>query len=311
MIENKKVLIATSGGINSAAVLIDTIRMINEGQKPNELHLLYVHINQHSADTLSFVNALVAYATHHFPETIYRQYHYDVLNYFKSVKMIPHPTSNVCTKNIKSDNIAKYKGEKGIEVDLIGFVKQERSRIKAVTSHILNQPKENVDVDYAIENGVQSGLFEATFFPTAKWTDEDCFSEVKKAIGWYPAIYDIFWTDERIIPFLESVKEQMPEKDRQIAMKYALRGYGMEKSKRVFNHNNCIPCKNMQVWQFWICKLFFPKLFNDAVEMSKELGKYYGRSESDYEAIKIYTTFGREDFEVDFKEQSCGTCAFG
>ena len=67
----------------------------------------------------------------------------------------------------------------------------------------------------------------------------------------------------------------------------------------------------MQVWQFWIVKLFFPKLFNDAVEMSKELGKYYGRSESDYEAIKIYTTFGREDFEVDYQEQSCGTCAFG
>jgi len=45
--------------------------------------------------------------------------------------------------------------------------------------------------------------------------------------------------------------------------------------------------------------------------LSKELGKYYGRSESDYEAVKIYTTFGREDFEVGFQEQSCGICAFG
>jgi len=171
--------------------------------------------------------------------------------------MIPHPTSNVCTENIKSKNLREYRGEKGIEVDLIGFVKQERSRIKAVTAQITGLKKENVNIDDAIENGVQNGFFEQTFLPTANWTDEDCFAEVKKAIGWYPNIYDILWSDERIMPFLESVKGQMPENDRQIALKYAKRGYGHDKSKRVFNHNNCIPCKNMQVWQFWICKLFF------------------------------------------------------
>lgn len=310
MIKDKKVLIATSGGINSAAVLIDTIRMIHAGDIPKELHLLYVHINQHSADTLPFVTALVAYAKHHFPETKYTQYNYDVLNYFREVKMIPHPTSNVCTKNIKSVNIDRYKGQHGIEVDLIGFVKQERSRIKAVASHIIGIPKEKVNVDDAIQNGIRDGFFEETFFPTAEWTDEDCFTEVKKAIGWYPSIYDILWTDARILPFLESINGQMPEEDRQIALKYATRGYGWDKSVRVFNHNNCLPCKNMQVWQFWLVKLFFPKLFDDAVALSKELGKYYGRSEMDYEAVKIFTTFGREDFEVGYKEQSCGVCAF-
>ncbi len=310
-IKNKRVLIATSAGINSAAVLVDTIRMINEGEKPKELHLLYVHINQHSTDSEPFVDALVAYAKHHFPETIYVRYHYDVLDFFKQVKMIPHPTSNVCTKNIKSDNIAAYKAEHGIEVDLIGFVKQEQGRMRAIASNVTGVKKGRVNIKSVINNGISNGLFEEIFFPTANWTDEDCFTHVKNAIGWYPSIYDILWTDARILPFLESVKGVMPERDRQIALTYATRGFGYDKSKRVFNHNNCLPCKNMQVWQFWLVKLFFPKMFNEAVALSKELGKYYGRSESDYEAIKIYTTFGREDFEVDFKEQSCGICAFG
>lgn len=310
-INGKRVLIATSGGINSAAVVVDTIRMIKEGAIPSELHLLYVHINQHSDDSLLFVKDLVEYAKKAFPNTAYKQFNYDVLDFFLEVKMIPHPTSNICTKNIKSENIEQYKAENGIEVDLIGFVKQERNRIKAVASNILRQKKENVNINSAIENGVSDGLFEKTFFPTANWSDEDCFQEVKKAIGWFPAIYDILWTDERIKPFLESVRGVMPEKDRQIALKYAERGYGYDKSKRVFNHNNCLPCKNMQAWQFWLVKLFFPRLFNEAVELSNKLGKYYGRSESDYEAIKIYTTFGREDYEVDYKEQSCGVCQLG
>ncbi len=320
MIKNKKVSIGTSAGINSAAILINVIDRIKQGEIPSELHLIYVHINQHSPDSEPFVDALVAYAKHHFPKTINPKYYrYDVLDFFKEQRMIPHPKADVCSRKIKTENLTKYKSEHGIEVDLIGYVNTEKFRINNLVNNICKRQsvapilnsKGETDVNYYIENGLESGMFEKIYFPIAGISNEDCFTKVKNAIGWYPSIYDIFWTDERIIPFLESVKGVMPEKDRQIALRWCAKGSGMDGSIRVFNHNNCLPCKNMQVWQFWLVKLFFPEFFEAAVKASKEIGAYYGRSEADYEAIKIYTSFGREDFEVDFKEQSCGSCVIG
>lgn len=308
--KDKNILIGTSAGINSAAVLIDTIQKIKSGVLPRSLHLVYIHINQHSPDSEPFVNALVAYAKHHFPETVYFKYHYDILDFFEEQKMIPHPKANVCSRIIKTENIEKYKEQHEIDIDLIGYVKQEKQRIKGLVSKITGEDKNKIDADYYIEHGVKRGN-ETIIFPIAKWTDEECFDIVEKAIGWYPSIYNIFWNDERVIPFLESVRGIMPEDARKIALKYAERGHGFSGSKRIFNHNNCLPCKNMQVWQFWLIKLFFPKYFDEAVEASKRIGAFYGRSEMDYEAVKIYTSFGREDYEVGFEEQSCGICKVG
>ena len=297
-IKNKKVLIGTSAGINSAAILIDVIDRIKAGEIPSELHLVYVHINQHSPDSEPFVNALVSYAKHFYPATKSPNYYrYDVLDFFKKEKMIPHPKADVCSRKIKTENLTQYKSKHGIEVDLIGYVNSEHYRIKNLVAKITGSIKDEVDVEYHINNGVKNGMFETIYFPIAGISNEDCFTKVKNAIGWYPSIYDIFWTDERILPFLESVKGIMPENDRQIAIKWATKGSGLDKSIRVFNHNNCLPCKNMQVWQFWLVKLFFPDFFEAAVKASKEIGAYYGRSEQDY--------------EVDYKEQSCGSCSIG
>lgn len=311
MIKGKRVLIGTSAGINSAAVIVDTVELIKKGEIPSELHLYYIHINQHSPDSEPFVNALVAYAQHFFPSTKYRKSHHDVLNFFEEQKMIPHPTSNVCSRMIKTENIDKYKSEHNIEVDLIGYVRQEKQRIKGLVAKVKGVVKKDVDADYFIENGLQNGMFESIQFPTAKMSDDECFDLVKKHIGWYPAIYDILWMDERILPFAESLKGIMPEEQRLLIVKYATQGFGYSGSKRVFNHNNCLPCKNMQTWQFWLVKLFYPEFFDKAVATSKKIASYYGRSESDYEAVKIYTSFGREDYEVGFEEQSCGTCQIG
>ena len=66
----------------------------------------------------------------------------------------------------------------------------------------------------------------------------------------------------------------------------------------------------IKVWQFWMVKLFYPEYFEAAMKLCEELGKYYGRDKSEFnEAMIIYTSFGREDFEVGFEEQSCGVCA--
>lgn len=309
MILDKKVFIGTSGGINSAAVIVKTIEAIKAGDVPSELHLMYCHIDEHSPDTLAFVEALRSYCIHHFPATKYYQTQHSILEYFEKSKMIPHPTASTCTRQIKTEPIEEYKSRHCIDIDLIGYVKQEKIRIKNLVSKKTGQEKKDVDVDYYIANGLQDGLFHKIEFPTVGMTDEDCFTIVDNAIGWHPSIYDLLWTDSRIIPFLESVKDIMPIGHFNIAIKYALRGFNDAKSIRVFAHNNCLPCKNMQTWQFWLVKLFFPKYFAAATATAKKIGSYYGRDEKEYEKIIIYTSFGREPYEVDYKEQSCGTCA--
>lgn len=100
------------------------------------------------------------------------------------------------------------------------------------------------------------GLFDANkVYPIGEFTDDWCFEIVNKHIGWHPYIYDI--------------------KD--------------ENGKRVFTHNNCLPCKNMRLDNFEDVKKHFPNYHNDAMNLSNKLKKYWGRSEDDF-----YFTFGRE-----------------
>lgn len=104
-------------------------------------------------------------------------------------------------------------------------------------------------------------------FPISDKDNEWCFSIVKRDIGWYPKIYDI-----------------------------------KKNGKRVFHHNNCLPCKNMNIKDFALVKKHYPEYWERAHELSEKLSLYWGRSEKDF-----YTTFGRKN-QPD--GQTCSVCAF-
>jgi hypothetical protein len=89
-------------------------------------------------------------------------------------------------------------------------------------------------------------LFFKKDFPIIGYDDDWCFEIVKKHIGWYPAIYDI-----------------------------------KEHGKRVFTHNNCLPCKNMTRKQLQAVKKYYPEKYKIALEVEKITGSYFGRSKSD------------------------------
>jgi 3'-phosphoadenosine 5'-phosphosulfate sulfotransferase (PAPS reductase)/FAD synthetase len=244
---NVKVMIGLSGGINSMAVLV---WLANYELKPKELHLFYAHFGEHSPGTLEFVLAGVEYAKRNFETVIYKQTNNSVLDYFKEQKMIPHPTAAPCTRFLKIEPMVTYAFENGITVDLVGYVRTEKRRVK-------NMQSKGAD-----------NLFMSKQFPILQQDNEWCFDVVKKEIGFYPAIYDI----------------------------------RNAKGKRVFTHNNCLPCKNMQIDDFEEVKEFFPDYWQKAMDLSTELQKYWGRSENEF-----YTTFGRPDLGLE--KQPCEVCA--
>ena len=112
-------------------------------------------------------------------------------------------------------------------------------------------------------------------FPIADKENEWCFEVAKRELGWYPAIYDL--------------------KDK--------------KGNRLFTHNNCLPCKNMQMKDFEKVKTHYPEHWDRAMELAEELEKHWGRSKTDFED-NFMTSFGREDWQVGFSVQPCQTCAF-
>ena len=116
-------------------------------------------------------------------------------------------------------------------------------------------------------NKGKNDMFLSTEFPISEFTDEWCFEIVDKHIGWHPAIYDIL----------------------------------DEKGKRVFKHNNCLPCKNMQLSQMKAVEKYYPDYMAKAVALSERLKAYWGRNADDY-----YTTFGKQDYEA----PQCEVCQF-
>ena len=84
-------------------------------------------------------------------------------------------------------------------------------------------------------------------YPIAHLSDADCFALVDREIGWHPEIYDI----------------------------------RNERGERVFTHNNCLPCKNMNAKQFKAVEKHYPEHAEHAREMAEDIGKYWGRK-SDY-----------------------------
>jgi len=110
-------------------------------------------------------------------------------------------------------------------------------------------------------------LFTRKDFPIGIFSDEWCFEIVDRYIGWHPAIYDIL----------------------------------DEKGRRVFSHNNCLPCKNMWLKAMKAVAQYYPRYMTKAVATSRRLKAYWGRDAEAY-----YTEFGREDFEP----SQCEVCAF-
>lgn len=104
-------------------------------------------------------------------------------------------------------------------------------------------------------------------YPIGEFTDEWCFEIVKKHIGWHPAIYDIM----------------------------------DENGKRVFKHNNCLPCKNMYTEEFENVKKYYPDYYFTAIKLSYELSKYWGRDKDQF-----YMNFGRDLGQ----DSTCGNCVF-
>ena len=95
-------------------------------------------------------------------------------------------------------------------------------------------------------NAGKNDLFFRKEFPILGKDDNWCFEIVQRNIGWYPEIYDI-----------------------------------LENGKRVFTHNNCLPCKNMTPKQLKAVAKYYPTYYQRALEVEQSTGSYFGRSKCD------------------------------
>jgi 3'-phosphoadenosine 5'-phosphosulfate sulfotransferase (PAPS reductase)/FAD synthetase len=194
----------------------------------------------------------VRLAKKHFPDVKVKITRNSVLNYFEKEKMIPHPILSPCSLRLKINPINDYIVLNGIEVDLIGYVKHELKR--RAQGQIDATKKKEIDVVKA--------------FPIGDFTDEWCFGVVKGYLGWYPEIYDLVWEEKDYVDGL------CPKKN---------------VGKKVFKHNNCLPCKNMNTKDFLAVRRFYPYYHKKAMELSAKLDSHWGRNKDDF-----YNNFGRD-----------------
>lgn len=236
-----KVRVPLSAGINSAAVLTILGEHHPEHLKPQELHIYYAHLREHSPDSFRFVADLVRYARRKFPAVRVRITRASVNKYFIEQKTIPHPTLSPCSRELKIEPMQAYDAANRIDFVLVGFVNHERKRyLRAVKRQTTNGRTKDA-------------------YPILDISEEDCFSIVKQAIGWYPAIYDIRWTKED-------------------AAKGLCRPF--EVGRRVFTHNNCLPCKNMTSRQMVQVGRHFPRYAENAQAAALQIpGAYWGRDD--------------------------------
>ena len=262
--EGKRVMIGLSGGINSAAVLAYLARFVQ--YNPETLYLFHTNIIEHSPDTLDFVLANVEYARQHFPNVVYEQKDVSIIRFFDENNMIAHPSVSPCTRLLKIEPMVEFMARHEIDVDLVGYVRSEYGRIKR----------------QALRGAKRKA------YPIAHINNEDCFSLVEKEIGWFPAIYRLMWNDSRIRPYLHQYGHELAPQQRGVVENYARRGFGFDGSRRVFKHNNCLPCKNMHQWEIWLLRLFYPEHHREAMGLAEKLGSYWGRSAE--EPTEIDTT---------------------
>lgn len=272
---NKKVLIGLSAGINSAAVLC-WLGTLPQEERPQEVHLYYAHFEEHSPDSLPFVLAQVEWAKGQFQTVVYKQTDNSILAFFEKSKAIFHPANSGCSRLLKIIPMHEYFINSGLDVDLIGYVKEEKRRATKLREKYADSSSHK-------------------HFPILTEGNEWCFEIVKKNIGWYPAIYDLIWDDAGLSTFLLSKMHLLDDYTiGQINKK-------IRNKERVFKHNNCLPCKNMTIIEMLTVEYFFLTYWKGAQALSDRLKKYWGRNADDY-----YTTFGKQDYEP----QKCETCSF-
>lgn len=232
--------------------------------RPKELHLYYAHFREHSPDTFQFVADGIRYARKVFSDVRVTITRHSIVEYFRQSRMIPHPMSSPCSRQLKIEPMITYSSRNLITIDMIGYVKEELKR--RANRQIKDMDKLMFDPE--------------KMYPIGSFTNEWCFDIVTKHIGWYPAIYDIRFTEDDYIEGLCSKREI---------------------GDRVFDHNNCLPCKNMETKHMKAVKKYFPILHLEAMKLSAELGSYYGRDETEF-----YTTFGRDLGQ----DSTCEACKF-
>ena len=111
-------------------------------------------------------------------------------------------------------------------------------------------------------------------------SDEDCFSIVKKYFGWFPEIYSLKWTDNRIGRALKEYGSDLVDNQRNTIAKYHKQGFNnMSNTYRVFKHNNCLPCKNMHQWELFMIRVFYPDYYKNAMDLAERLDSYWGRKD--------------------------------
>ncbi len=250
-------MIGISGGINSAAALIYLSEFVED--KPDEIYLYYAHLKEHSPDTEKFVLELVEYAKKHFKNVVFESSINSMLEYCENdFHGIPQPKITPCTKFLKLIHMNKFMAKHNIDRDIVGYVRHEFRRIQRQIDRGVKKK------DYLIRH----------------LSDEDCFSIVEKYFGWYPAIYNIKWTDKKIGESLEKWGHELHPTQRKTIQKYHSQGFNnMRKSYRVFKHNNCLICKNMHQWEIFMIRIFYPDYYNRAMTTAKKLNSYWGRSD--------------------------------
>lgn len=248
----EKVMIGLSAGINSMAVLI-YLSQFPDDKKPKNLFVFYAHLKEHSDDSFRFVADGIRYARKHFENVHVKITRNSVIEFFRKSNMIPHPMFSPCTRVLKLIPMTAWAKEMGVTVDLIGYVREEKNRIKKQYAKMVLGNKDRykeVDLSKALSEGSTSEDGIIKYYPLFKMTNNQCFEYVKRHIGWYPAIYDI--------------KKKVNYK----------KG---PKAVRVFKHNNCLPCKNMDDAQLRDVENFFPEKAMEAKRLSDEIGQFWGR----------------------------------
>lgn len=222
------VMIPLSAGINSMALLCYMATEYPPELRPQRVFIWYTHLREHSPDSLHFVFDGIRYAVRHFEYVRWCIKWGSVLDFFRGEKLIPHPIISPCSEHLKFGPMAAWARAMAVDVDLVGYIRNETRRIQRQEKHGVN----------------------GKAYPISHITEADCFALVDREIGWHPAIYDT-----------------------------------CEHGKRVFRHNNCLPCKNMQghlngaeaTEDFLAVQRYYPDYFKAAQKLACELDAYWGR----------------------------------
>lgn len=296
---DEDILLGLSGGINSAAVAC-WLSTWPEHLKPRSIHLYYAHFEEHSPDTFAFVKECIRFCKRNFKNVFVKITRNSIIRFFEEQNMIPHPTVSPCTRILKIMPMHEYMIQHGIKIDLVGYVRDEIRRVK----NMAKKTKKDIDGCSIQMDDVKK------LFPISDKTNEWCFAIVKRLIGWYPAIYTLRWNDKKFMQFmLDNLSRVDIDTEKTILKKLGTR-------QRVFGHNNCLPCKNMQKDDYLAVEYFFNWFYINSVNLAKKLKKHWGRvlkeskGNKTIEDLFFHLDFGRTEAETNYEKQSCGVCAF-